>query len=283
MLKDDKPTSSAKVVSINSRQTFVKTPRANVTAGVLKVTPAKEPARRTHVEQPLTKEQRSEIKSLINDWVSTSNLVRRPITHGAAYGKLYDQHLNGEVNQIGQVEQREFGGCVAWLKQQIIICEEYDRPRTRNKPGRDTRMIGTIQARCKELGVSDEKRKQYQIDRWGHDSLTKFSTRELEEFQSYVRQDRPTFEFAERINPRDQELRERALAQWLDDKEAEARANGEPFNRQALRQTRAEILAELMARDRQLFTIAQGTFERFWKDKPAGMCRAKTGRRPRAT
>ncbi|MCK7578397.1 MAG: hypothetical protein MZV65_23420 [Chromatiales bacterium] len=36
---------------------------------------AKEPPRRAHVEDPLTKDERAEIKRLIDEWVSTSNSV----------------------------------------------------------------------------------------------------------------------------------------------------------------------------------------------------------------
>ena len=79
---------------------------------------------------------------------------------------------------------------------------------------------------------------------------------------------------------RDTQLRERALIGLLDDLERDAKAQGEPFDRHALRYTKDRLHTMLKERDRRLFTIAPGTFEEFWKKKQKGICSVKPGRRP---
>ncbi len=79
---------------------------------------------------------------------------------------------------------------------------------------------------------------------------------------------------------RDTQLRERALIGLLDDLERDAKAQGEPFDRHALRYTKDRLHTMLKDRDRHLFTIAPGTFEEFWKKKRKGICSVKPGRRP---
>lgn len=274
---------TATVVNINTPKTNITARRATMTAGVVNVRKQPAPPKRTSVTYPLNTEQRAELNELINDWVTTSNLVKRPLHHGRAFSRLFNECLQGQVAHLNEIEASEFADCRNWIKQQIRIAENSNLKQARRKPDHTKRQIQTIQVRCKVLGVPDEVRKQYQRDRWGHESLTEFSDSELEAFRQYVQQDNPSFRHKERINPRDQELRDKALEILMDELEAVARQAQQPFDRHALRYTKTEIHDMLKARDRSLFSISEATFEDFWKKRAKGICALKSGRRATAT
>lgn len=279
MTTDDKRL-DANVIHINSKGVAVTTKRATVTAGVVNVVKAGATPKRQHVQCPLTAEHRKALSDLITDWVSTRNLCRRPLTHGGAWSQLYARHLQGAVASINEIEEEEFEGSRSWLLQQIRMTEKSNPQQARRKPGYSTTRVTTIQTRCRILGITEQVRKQYQLDRWGKESLTEFSDAELDEFVTYVRQTSPSFQHKELTNPRDTELRELALVRLLDRMEQEAKAQGKPFDRHALRCTKEELHAWLREQDPQLFSIAPGTFEDFWKKKRKGLCRVNSGRRP---
>lgn len=272
----------AGVVNLTTKQTSIKAERATMTAGVVKVIKQELP-RCDKAKDPLTRDERAELTALIKEFAATRNLANHPTTMGGAWSFFYKQVLRGEVNGIDQIERCDFQTCKKLLNDRIRLEEARNPTSARRKTGYGSSRIGAIQARCKELGITDDIRKQYQRDRWGHDSLTAFSDSELEQFVQYVRQDRPLFQHREKVNGTEQGLRVKALIAWLDEKEAEAIARGEAFNRQRLPFTKDEIHAELRARDRSLFTISSATFEGFWQDKPKGLCGVKTGRRPSST
>jgi hypothetical protein len=64
----------------------------------------------------------------------------------------------------------------------------------------------------------------------------------------------------EKVHPRDHENRLMALESFLDEAESEGR-----FNRMNIPLERKELLAELQATNRQLFSISESTFETFLK------------------
>ena len=68
----------------NPKPTFIKTPKAYIKSGRTTVVNEKTPPKRTDVKTKLTKEHRQELRELINDWVTTSNLAKKPLDYGKA-------------------------------------------------------------------------------------------------------------------------------------------------------------------------------------------------------
>lgn len=270
---------AATVVNINTRSTNISARRATMTAGVVNVRKQPAPPKRTSLICPLNTEQRTELKDLINEWVSTRNLMKRPLTHGRAFTLLYTEHLHGQVAHLNEIEASEFAGCRNWINQQTRIAESYNPKQARRNPNHTNTLLTRIHARCRNLGISNEVRKQYQLDRWGKESLTEFSDSELEELRQYVQQDHPSFQYKEKIHHRDQELREKALAALIDELEAQAHHDKQPFDRDRLPYTKPDIRALLQQRDRSLFSISETTFKDFWKKRRKGICGLKAGRR----
>lgn len=270
---------------------FVKAKKAFAKTETLTVVKSKEPPRRTEVKEPLTKEQREEIRKLVTEWVTTSNLVGKPLKNsfGTAYSRLYEECLNAEVNALTQIEQGEFEQCYAYLKQRIRATESNDSNGIiQRKSNFRTERIRTIQTKCGQQGVSDDKRRAYMQFRWGNDSLTLLSDDELEECYRYaVSSPPPTWNIPKVEIPGMQALREKAFSRWLDEKEAEARARGEDFNRQdiQIKGGKQAAIADLAKRDRTLFAdddgqpIDDGAFNKFLTKAKLGKFHAGRPRR----
>lgn len=242
----------------NEKPVFVKTRKAYVKTSKLSVTKAKEPPIRTDVKEPLTDEHRKEIRELITEWVHTSLLSKKTLTHGTAYSRLYEYGLEGKVNGIEQIEESEFETCRAFIRQRICIVEagDYDGL-TRRKSDWATRRITAIQSACRTNGISDEKRKAYMQWRWGVDSLLLMSDDQLEECRRYaVSKPPPKWNITKVEILGMQQLREKAFARWLDDREAEAKARGEDFDRQNIRIKGGKMAAiDELARDNKALFI----------------------------
>jgi hypothetical protein len=238
---------------------FVKAEKAFASTKKLTVVRQKEPPKRTVVNNPLTKEQRDQLKELIAEWVTTANLVGRPLKYGfaTAYSRLYEEALYGDVNGIEQIEQEEYEACYAYLSQRIMVAESNDKSRViQKKSNFRSKRIGSIQSKCKQHGISEEKRRAYLQARFGVNSLTLLSDDELEECYRYsVSSPPPKWNPPDIELPNLQALREKAFSRWLDEKEAEANRNGEPFNRQAIavKGGKEAAINELAKRDRILF------------------------------
>jgi hypothetical protein len=136
---------------------------------------------------------------------------------------------------------------------------------TRKKSDWATVRIRVIQAACRANGITDEKRKAYMLHRWGVDSLLLMSDDQLEECRRYAvsrpppKWDIPKVEILG-MHP----MREKAFARWLDEKEAEARAGGEDFNRQEIRIKGVKHL-------REAFRALRPTGSMAW-ELPSGLC-----------
>jgi hypothetical protein len=265
-----------KTTILKSEKTYVKTNK-------LSVQKVKEPPKRTNVIKPLSTEKRKEIRDLINDFVTTSNLARKPIMHGKAYGKLYEIALKGDVNGIEQIEDSEFETCTSWLKQQIMILENSDTAgATKKKSDWRRKRITNIQTRCKKAGVTDERRRAYLSARFGHESLSLLDDDELEECYGYA-QKNPSWTPPKYETPGTQQQREKALGLLLDELEQNANAAGSVFDRHNITLGKGVVLSMLAQRDRTLFCdndgnpIAETTFSRFLTK--AKMCKFKAGRK----
>lgn len=286
MIGDNKKTIRSNVISIESKlQTLkVKADKTNVTTSVLNVTKTPVPPKRIEVRNPLTNEHRKELRGLITEWVNSALLAGKTINHRAAYGKLFKEHLNGDVAHIKEIEEDEFSGCKAWIVQQTRIAENSNRTKARKNPRYANTLKNTIFAICKHLCISEDRRHEFQLARYKKKSLTEFSFSELEDFVQYCRGDNPTFVHKERINANEQQTREKALSLWLDSLEAEARASGATFDRFRLGMNKLEIFERLQAREPTLFgAIAFPTFETFWSKRTKGLCgEARRGKPPRS-
>ncbi len=264
---------------LNAKMAFVKSEKTYVRSKEVNVVKEKELPKRIKVENPLTKQHREELNYWINEWVTTSNLAKKPIAYGKAYNKLYADGLDGEVNGIGQIEQSEFQQCVSFIQQRIRVLETVGNKRVmRRKADYRSSRITAIHTRCKELGVSDETRKAYQLYRFKKGSMKDFTDDELEEYYGYVMRGTPRFFIPKKAAPSVQKDRESALLILLGILEGEAISKGRQFNRQALSYRKEEMLNLLEQREPDLFDISLDTFNEFWDMQKH--CKARSGRKP---
>lgn len=256
----------------------VKTDKAYIAAEKVTVSRKKEPPKRTDVKTPLTKEHREELRKLVNDWVTTSNLAKKPLDYGKAYTKLYADGLNGEVNGIDQIEESEFEQCRRYIQQRIKILETVGDGRViRRKSEWRRDRIGKIHVVCKTLGVSDETRKAYQLARYGKDSLADFTNDDLEDFYGYVIRGTPKFTTPRVQVQSIQQDRENALRVLIGVMEANAKAKGQIFNPQRLPYSKRDMLDLLKQREPALFArMSEDPFNKFWSKQ--SVCKLKPGK-----
>lgn len=264
--------------SDKAKTTFVKTDKAYVKAEKVTVSTPKQPPKRTDVKNPLTKEHRKEIRDLITEWVTTSNLAKKPIDHKKAYSLLYNDGLENEVNGIEQIEESEFEQCKHYIKQRIMTLESVGAGRVmRRKSDWQTKRIKAIHARCGELGISEEQRKAYQLARFGKNSLVDFTDDELSEFYSYVMNGNPKFIMPKEQAKSIQQDRENALRVLLGFLEAKAKAQRQAFNPQRLNLTKPDIHKLLEQQNPDLFcNMSEEQFSKFWSKQQ--VCKLKPGR-----
>lgn len=260
---------------LKAKTVFTKSEKAYVSTNEVKISNPKPPPKRIEVNNPLTKQQRTELQDWITEWVTTSNLAKKPISYGAARTRLYEDGLQGEVNGVEQIDQSELPTCISYIKQRIRILETVGNKRVMIRKGdyRNGR-ISAIHARCKELGVSDEIRKAYQLYKYEKISMKDFPDDELDHYYSYVMHGTPKFFIPKKAVQSVQQDRENALLVLLGVLEGEAIEKGQQFNRLALSQSKEEMLAMLEQRDPALFNeVELGTFEEFWKKQKHCKCR----------
>jgi hypothetical protein len=268
-----------KIVNVDAHRASVKTEKATVHAQTAKVVRQAPHPKRLHVEQPLSKEQRKDLGDLIKEWVETRDRMRHPLNYGVAWKKLHNEWLLGKVATLNEIESSEFAECKRWIQQQIRIAESGNPKLARKSPDYLRGKQKYILARCGALGISETKRHQYCLDRFGIESLNGLSYSQTEELAQYVAQDHPSFSFKARANASEHDLRVRALTAWLEDME---RADLS-FDRFRIHLTKKHILAALQERDRTLFSMSKSYFEDFWKKLPSGLCGLKRGRRSPTT
>lgn len=267
-----------------TKTAFVKTEKAYVKAEKVIVTVPKEPPRRTDIKNPLTVEQKDALKELLTEWITTSNLAKKPINFGTAWKKLFEQGLSGAVSALAQIEQDEFDTCLRYIKQQIMIIESTSKTGlTRYKSDWRKKHIGKIQANCKKQGITDEKRKAFMLARWDKNSLTLLTDDELRECYQYAHGKNPSWTPPQRELLGTQQQREKSLGLLLDELEAQAKAVNSVFDRNNITLGKGMVLSMLSQRDRTLFCdnegnpIAETTFNRFLTN--AKMCKFKAGRK----
>ena len=261
------------------KRVFIKSEKAYVRAKEAKFVREKPQPKRTEIKTPLTKEQKKYLADLITEWVTTSNLAKKPISYGEARNLLYDYGLDGVVNGIEQVEQSEFDQCVSYIQQRIRALESIGSNRVmRRKAGYRNSRIAAIHTRIKELGISDQQRREYQLHRYQKHSMKDLTDDEIDDYYGYVMHGTPKFRIPKKATPSIQQIREKSLAGLLDDLEAEAVAKGQQFNRMKLMQGRDEMLALLQQRDPALFKDIGDNFPEFWKGQKLGQC--KSGVKP---
>lgn len=259
---------------------FVKADKIFAQTKELKIVKEKQQPKREAVKSPLIKEHREELKALVTDWVTTSNLAKKPLNYGKAYIKLYAEGLNGEVNGIEQIEESEFELCRRYLQQRIKILETVGDSRVIRKKSEWRRdRIGKIHSICKKLDISDETRKAYQLERYGKESLADFTDDDLADFYGYVRHGTPKFTMPRAQSNTLQQDRENALRVYIGVLEENAKA-GEGsgyFNRQYLPFTRNMIFDALIDREPLLFKrMSEDQFYKFWSKQR--VCKLKPGR-----
>lgn len=273
--KNGKPVNPDKIIKKQTVDTIQKQTVENV--GVIKFARQKKEPKRKEVNNPITPKHRKQIAEMIDEWVRISNVIaKKSITPPAARNKLYAQGLQGKVNSIEQVEDEEFGQCVSYIKQQIRIVESYDKRgviRGLTSEWRNDR-IKAIHAKCKSLGVSDEKRKAYMMDRFGKNSLLDLTDDELSEFYTYVMSN-PTFSYSRAKVQTAYHKKEIALIEFIGVLEAEATAKGESFDKMQLVISKSDILKRLAKRAPREFSITETTFNTFWAKQQ--ICSCKSG------
>jgi len=263
---------------------FVKAKKAYVKTDKLTVSKSKESPKRTDIKNPLTTEQKDELKDLLNEWVITSNLAKKPINFGGAWNKLFVQGLGGAVNALAQIEQYEFDICVKYIKRQIMIIESTSKTDlTRYKSNWRQKHIGTIHDKCRKQGITGEKRKAFMLVEWGKDSLTLLTDDELRECYQYANRPKPSWIPVQREPQGTQQLREKSFDLLLNKLAEQAKAVNCIFDRNSISLTKDYILSMLFEQDKTLWIgtdknmIEPATFNRFLTT--AKMCKFKAGRR----
>lgn len=281
-------TESNNIVNLPSNKTttvvetdklIAKTDEAIIHSKKTKIIKPKEPPKRTDVKNPLTNEQIKELDSMVNEWTATSNLSKKPMHFGQGWNKIFYKCLDGEVNGKKQIEQTEYEKVKSFIQQKIMILENAGSKRImRRKEGYRNKRIGSIQARCKELSIQPEKRKAYQLYRYGKDSLVDFSDDELDDFYGYVIRGTPKFTIPQPNAQETQQDRENALRVLLGVFEEKAKANGQQFNSQRLNNSKTEMLNLLAEREPDLFKgLSEEGFNKFWSKQK--ICKLKPGQR----
>ena len=145
-------------------------------------------------------------------------------------------------------------------------------------------MITSIQTRIKELikngNTTEEARKAYQLDKYGHESIADFDDEQLECYYRYVRSANPKFTIRVKVDPTIQNMRESALSTLLDDMESHAKANGQVFFRRKITAYSKEgMLYMLEQRHPDLFKgLSASQFDAFWKKQK--LCKIISGVKP---
>lgn len=255
--------------------------RQNAVIGIQKYTrPPKEKIRKK-VERKLTEENRKELDYLLNQWSEISRKAKSKKDHiSYAYARtlLFQYGLDGKVNGMDQIEDLEFNQAKAYLLERIKIAEK-KVPKTKlfNDSEFRKKTIAAIHARCRNLAVSDETRKAYQLARFGKESLTDFTNDELQEMYNYAMQGTPKFTIPRAKARTIQQDRENALRVLIGVMEANGKAKEQIFNPQRLPCSKLDMLALLKQRDTNLFgDMSEDQFNKFWSKQQ--VCKLKPGR-----
>ena len=261
-----------------SKTAFVKTEKAYVRTKEAKVVKEKDPPRRTDIKIPLTKEQRKYLNDLMTELVTTSNLAKKPISYQKAWTLLYDNGLDGAVNHIEQIEQNEFEQCISYIQQRIRALESTGNKRViRRKSDYRNSRISAMHARCKELCVPDEIRKDYQLSRFKKRSMKDFTDDELDEYYNYVMHGTPKFTLPRTQTQSIQQDRENALRVHVGFMEANAKDKGQIFNPHRLNYSKLDMFETLKQRDKTLFgDMSEEQFNKFWSKQQ--ICKLKPGK-----
>lgn len=245
------------------------------TIGTQKVIKPPKIAKRKEVNNPLTEEHRDEVRYLVSLWVDTSKNAkskRYHVGYPQAWSNLYCYGLSNEVNGIEQIEESEYVQCKKYLNIKIRIAvsnlpkgKELDTPEIRH------RTIGAIHARCKQLGITDEVRKAYQLYHYGKESLSDpdFSMDELQQFYRKLMGPNPKLTIKKKTT---QQQREAVLQRLLGRIEGEAASSGKEINLSCLDYSRNEIEKLLNEMEPELFRAG---FDGFWSKQK--LCHLKHG------
>lgn len=263
---------------VKTKITSVKAEKAYVVATNVTVSRKKETPKRTDVKNPLSQEHRKKLRDLVTDWVTTSNLAKKPLVYGKAYSRIYQEALQGEVNGIDQIEESEFEACKRYIHQRIKILETVGNSRViRCKSEWRNHRIGKIHAICKILGVSDKTRKAYQLWRYRKDSLADFTDDALDHFYGYCIRGTPKFTIPPVQATTLQQDRENALRVMVGVMEANAKAKGQTFNPQRLNFSKLDMFEMLKQREPALFGgMTEEPFNKFWSKQ--SVCKLKPGK-----
>ena len=270
-LKTGKPFVADKVIKKQTATIRQQT----ATIGMQKAIKPPKIAKRKEVNNPLTEEHRDEINYLIRLWVDTTKQAkskRYHIEYWQANMNLWTYGLNNEVNGIEQIEESEYEKCRKYLNQKIRVAvsrlpkgKELDVPEIRH------RTIGAIHARCKQLGITDEVRKAYQLYHYGKESLSDpdFSMDELQQFYRKLLGPNPKLTIKKKTT---QQQREAVLQRLLGRIEGEATSSGKEINLSCLDYSRNEIEKLLNEMEPDLFRAG---FDGFWSKQK--LCHLKHG------
>ncbi len=236
------------------------------------------------VEGALTEGHKAEFAALIKQWVDLAKPKFPRKTEQQLFSGIRAR-LNKKATSAGRFgvtsvhayPECDFEKGKKFLKQEIAIL--YGSATVRKQaPNFINACMGAIHKRCKELGVSDETRKAYQLARFGKDSLANFNQMELEEMLQYVKQPNPSFGVERVKAPDTQQNREKALAMLLGSLRVKhawfAIPEPLPFDKVEIRQM-------LEDQDIRLFEVlSESQFNRFWSTQK--LCKLKRGNKPRS-
>lgn len=235
----------------------------------------------------ITKEHRDEINYLVNEFVDLYMIINKSATQKSARQMIYPQ-LKRQAQSVGNyanIELKYFPECdfeIAkhYVQLRIRILRNNESVWKESKNWRNDR-LNAIHARCKNMEISDERRKIYQLARFGKESLRDFTNQELQQMFVYTFSENPSFnpdfirnksnESSDNREPetdKKQIQRERVLSDWLN----ELQANDPTTDINNLPYTQEDMLKELQAKS-DLFDLATTSFATFWKTQK--LCKLK--------
>lgn len=135
--------------------------------------------------------QARRLKTLVEDWVSTNNCVRRTqITHAGAWSAL---NKRAGVTSYRLIPAAKFHAMEKWLQQQLGRLGNMASAPRKDDSWRGKK-IGAIKARCKNQLGDEFAYKQYIQRRFGAASLSELATDELQATYAYVMGKKPARE-----------------------------------------------------------------------------------------
>lgn len=130
----------------------------------------------------ITAAQKARLTELVKEWLTLRNAVRKTqITFASAWASVNKQ---AKVNSYHEIPTEKFISVEKWLVKQIAIVNAMPSASAKAPDWRKSR-YKSIHARCRQLGIDDERIK-YMQDKLGKSSLVELTDKEVMQVYSWI-------------------------------------------------------------------------------------------------